>query len=76
MTLRAMQIPPLLQKYFEPPRNEILDTPLIKRHIFIDVTTSKNLASIPPPPPPPWTFLDTPLDTGVSTIHSTTVHIM
>ena len=26
---RAMQIPPLFQKYFEPPpRNEILDTPL------------------------------------------------
>ena len=27
---RAMQIPPLLQKYFEPPppKNEILDTPL------------------------------------------------
>ena len=28
MALRAMQIPPLLQKYFEPPRNEIIDTPL------------------------------------------------
>ena len=29
-TPRAMQIPPLFQKYFEPPppRNEILDTPL------------------------------------------------
>ena len=26
--IRAMQIPPLLQKYFEPLRNEILDTPL------------------------------------------------
>ena len=28
----AMQIPPLLQKYFEPPppRNEILDTPLVE----------------------------------------------
>ena len=30
MVLCAMQIPPLLQKYFDPPppRNEILDTPL------------------------------------------------
>ena len=28
MVLRAMQITPLFQKKFEPPRNEILDTPL------------------------------------------------
>ena len=31
MARSAMQIPPLLQKYFEPPpRNEILDTPLVE----------------------------------------------
>ena len=29
---RAMQIPPLFQKKFEPPRNEILDTLLGKRY--------------------------------------------
>ena len=28
MALCAMKIPQLLHKYFEPPRNEILDTPL------------------------------------------------
>ena len=27
---RAIQIPPLFQKYFESPRNEFLDTPLIE----------------------------------------------
>ena len=30
MALCAMPIPPLFQKNFEPPRNEILDTPLLR----------------------------------------------
>ena len=34
MALRAMQIPPLFQKYFEAPRNEILDTPLVCDHVL------------------------------------------
>ena len=52
---RAMQIPPLLQKNCEPPRNEILDTPLPPNppSQFPNLT-KKNLGPRPGPPPKSW----------------------
>ena len=40
MALRAMQIPPLFQKKFEPPpRNKILAMPLIRIHSLVQYKT-------------------------------------
>ena len=39
---RAMQMPSLFQKYFEPPRNKILDTPLNNKHTCAVVFTVIN----------------------------------